>query len=72
MKFIGKWMHLEDIVLSEVTQSQKNTHDVTDKQILAQKLRISKIQFVKHMKHKNKEDQSMDTSFLLGIGNKIP
>jgi hypothetical protein len=25
MKFLGKWMELEDI-LSEVTQSQKNTH----------------------------------------------
>jgi hypothetical protein len=28
MKFVGKWMDLEDIILSEVTQSQKNTHDV--------------------------------------------
>jgi len=26
MKFIGKWMELENIFLSEVTQSQKNTH----------------------------------------------
>jgi len=26
MKFIGKWMELENIILSEVTQSQKNTH----------------------------------------------
>ena len=26
MKFLGKWMDLEDIILSEVTQSQKNTH----------------------------------------------
>jgi hypothetical protein len=26
MKFLGKWIHLEDIILSEVTQSQKNTH----------------------------------------------
>jgi hypothetical protein len=25
MKFLGKWMHLEDIILSEVAQSQKNT-----------------------------------------------
>jgi hypothetical protein len=36
------------------------------------KLRIPKIQFGKHMKIKKKEDQSMDTSFLLRIGNKIP
>ena len=28
MKFLGKWMDLEDIILSEVTQSQKNSHDV--------------------------------------------
>jgi hypothetical protein len=26
MKFLGKWMYLEDIILSEVTQSQKNAH----------------------------------------------
>ena len=25
MKFLGKWMELENIILSEVTQSQKNT-----------------------------------------------
>ena len=25
MKFLDKWMNLEDIILSEVTQSQKNT-----------------------------------------------
>jgi hypothetical protein len=28
MKFLGKWMDLEDIILSEVTQSQMNTHDM--------------------------------------------
>ena len=26
MKFLGKWMELENIILSNVTQSQKNTH----------------------------------------------
>ena len=26
MKFLDKWMDLEDIILSEVTQSQKNTY----------------------------------------------
>jgi hypothetical protein len=26
MKFTCKWMELENIILSEVTQSQKNTH----------------------------------------------
>ena len=28
LKFLDKWMDLEDIILSEVTQSQKNTHDM--------------------------------------------
>jgi hypothetical protein len=27
-KFLGKWMDLEDIILNEVTQSQKNSHDM--------------------------------------------
>jgi hypothetical protein len=38
--------------------------------ILAQKIRILKIQFVKHMKLKKKDDQSVDMSPLLRIGNK--
>jgi hypothetical protein len=25
-KFLGKWMEVENIILSEVTQSQKNIH----------------------------------------------
>jgi hypothetical protein len=33
---------------------------------------LPKIQFAKHMKLKKKEDQSVDTSFLLRMGNKIP
>jgi hypothetical protein len=45
---------------------------LTDKQIFTQKLRMSKIPFAKHMKLKKKEDQSVDTSFLLRMGNKIP
>jgi hypothetical protein len=28
MKFLGKWMELECIILSEVTQSQKSSHDM--------------------------------------------
>ena len=28
MKFLGKWMDLEGIILSEVTQSQKNSNDM--------------------------------------------
>jgi hypothetical protein len=26
MKLLGKWMELENIILSEVTQSEKKTH----------------------------------------------
>jgi hypothetical protein len=43
----------------------------TVKWILAQKLRIPKIQFAKHMKVRKKEDQSVNTLFLLRMGNKI-
>ena len=28
MKFLGKWMDLEGIILSEVTQSQKNSNEM--------------------------------------------
>jgi hypothetical protein len=28
MKFLGKWMDLEGIILSEVIQAQKNSHDM--------------------------------------------
>ena len=28
MKFLDKWMYLEDIILSEVTQSQKNSNEM--------------------------------------------
>ena len=28
MKFADKWMELESIILSEVTQTQKNTHGI--------------------------------------------
>ena len=60
MKFLGKWMELESVILSEVIQSQKNTCDMyalTNKRMLAQKLKINKLQFTDHRKHKKKEDQ---------------
>jgi hypothetical protein len=43
-----------------------------DRWILAQKFRLPKIQFAKHMKLKKKKDQSVDTSFILRMGIKIP
>jgi D-ribose pyranose/furanose isomerase RbsD len=72
MKFLCKWMYLEGIILSEVTQSQKNSHDMHS--LITQKIRIPKLpklQFAKHMKLKKKEDQSVDNSFILRMGNKI-
>ena len=66
----SKWMELENIILSEATQSQKNP--LTDKWILALKLRIPKIQFTDHIKLKKKKEQSVDTLVLLRRGNKIP
>jgi hypothetical protein len=73
MKYLGKWMELENIILSEVTQSQKNTqwYALTDKWILPYNLRIPKIQFTDHMKLKKKEDQIVDASVLLRKANKI-
>ena len=53
-------------VTKELTQ-----YILTDKWILAQKFRIPKIQFAKHMKLK-KKDQSVDTSLLLRRGNHKP
>jgi hypothetical protein len=44
---------------------------LSDKLILAQKLRIPKIQFTGHMKLKKKEYQSMDTLVFLRKWNKI-
>ena len=74
MKFLDKWMHLEDIILSEVTQSQKNLHGMHSliSGYQFQKLRIPKIQFLNHMKLKKQDSQCVDTSFLPRIGNKIP
>jgi hypothetical protein len=65
MKFAGKWMELENIILNEVTQAQKNHtwYALTYKWILAQKLGIPKL--------KKKEDQSVDASVLLRRGNNI-
>jgi hypothetical protein len=66
MKFIGKWMDLEGSILSEVTQSQKNTHGVhsliSGCYTEAQKPRIPKIQFTNHMNLKKKEDHSVNIS----------
>jgi hypothetical protein len=63
------WYHPE---WSKPITKEHTWYALTDKWIVAQKLRIPKIQFAKHMKLKTKEDQHVDTSFLLRMGNKIP
>ena len=72
MKFLSKSMELENIILSEVIDSQKNTwYPLTDKWILVPKLRIPKIKFTDYMKLNKKEDQSVDASVFFRKGNKI-
>jgi len=72
MKFIGKWRDLENIIRREVIQSQKKHtwYAVTDKCILAQKLRFHKIQYTDHRKLKKKDDKSVEASVLLRRENK--
>ena len=76
MKFLGKWMYLEDIILSEVTQSQKKSLDmhslISGYSPRSLEHPRYKIQFAKHMKLKKNKDQSVDTLPLLRIGNKTP
>jgi hypothetical protein len=76
MKFPGKWMDLEGIILREVTQSQKNSHNMYSLISGYWPTNLEypryKIQFAKHMKLKKNEDQSVGTLSLLRIGNKAP
>jgi hypothetical protein len=72
MKFLAKWMELENIILWDNPITKEHTwYALTDEWILAQKLWIPKIQFIGHMKLKKKEDQGVGTSILLRKGNKI-
>jgi hypothetical protein len=70
VKFLGKWMELENTIQREVTQSH-TWYTLTDKWILVQKLGIPKIQFTDYMKLQKKEDQSVGASVPLRRGNKI-
>jgi hypothetical protein len=75
-KFLGKWMDLEGIILREVTQSQKNSHDMYSLISGYYPRNIEypryKIKFMKHMKLKKNKDQIVDTLLLLINGNKTP
>ena len=66
-KFTGKCMNLDNI-LSEVTQSQKNTHGMYS--LISKKHGIPMVQLMDHMKLKRKEDQRVDVP-ALRRGNKI-
>jgi hypothetical protein len=70
MKFLGKWMDLENIILNHPITREHTWYALTDKWILVQKLRIPKIQFAKDVKLK-KEESSVDTLILLRRRNKI-
>jgi hypothetical protein len=70
MKFVGKWVELENIIPSEAIK-EHTRYVLTDKWILAQKLRIPIIQPTNHIDLRKKEDQSVDASILHRIGNKI-
>ena len=58
----SEWMELDYIIA--ITKEQ-TWYVLTDKRILAQKLRIPMLQFTDHMKLKKKEDQSVGASVLL-------
>ena len=45
MKFLDKWMELENIILSEIITKEHTWYVLSDKRILVQKLGIPKIQF---------------------------
>jgi hypothetical protein len=51
-KFAGKWMDLENIALSEVTLSKRNT--LTDKWILGKEYGLLTLQLTDHMELKRK------------------
>jgi hypothetical protein len=67
VKFLGKRIELENIILSKVTQLQK--YALTDKWIMAQNVQITRIQFTDHMKLNKREDQSVCVLLLLGEQN---
>jgi hypothetical protein len=63
MKFSGKWIELESIILHEVTHTQEYTwYVLTDKCILAQKLTVPMTQPTDQMELKRKEDQGVNSS----------
>jgi len=72
MKFLGKSIELENIILSEITQLQKNTHGMHSlmNELFSQMLQITRIQFTDHMKLNRKKTKVwMLQAFLEGEEN---
>ena len=57
IKFLGKSIELENIILSEITQLQKNTHGMHSlmNEFFSQMLQITRIQFTDHRKLNRKK-----------------
>jgi hypothetical protein len=76
MKFLGKWMDLNSILLSKVTQSQKNSHDMYSliSGYYPRNLEYPRyrIQFEKHMRLTRNKDQGVDALPFLRIGSRMP
>jgi hypothetical protein len=71
MKFLDKWMYLEDIILSEVTQSQKKSIDMHSL-ISGYHPRNTQDTICKRQENQEEGRPMVDTSLLLRKENKIP
>ena len=69
MKFTGKWMDLENVILSEVTQSQKTTHSLIS--VYSHSLTHSLISVYSAKSMEYSQYQRVDASVLLRRRNKI-
>jgi hypothetical protein len=70
MKFLGKWRELENIILSEIIQPQKDTHSMHSL-INGYYGKKKNSQYSQTIKLKKRKDQSVDASILLRRENKI-
>jgi hypothetical protein len=70
IKFLSKWMELENIILSEVTQSQKNTHGMHLQDFNGE---VQNTKDTIHRPHEAQEEgkQNVATSVLLEGGKKF-
>ena len=72
VKFANKWMELENVILSEVTQTQKSVYAcyvLIEKWILAKKYRMFRIQPTDCKKCNKQEGKSKNVFYLEGKTN---